>query len=154
MKMFKVKMLVSLFGLLMIFQFGQAQQIDYSLDGGFVAEGHDVVSYFSNKAVEGKSAYQTVHDGVKFKFSSTENLNKFKSNPAKYVPMYGGYCAYAMSAGKKADADPETFEVRDGKLYLFYNSWGINNLKKWLEEGPEKLKAKADQNWSKLKYKN
>jgi len=81
-------------------------------------------------------------------------LDKFKGNPKKYVPQYGGYCAYAMAtANKKADSDPETFEIRDGKLYLFYNSWGINNLKKWLAEGPAKLKPKADANWSKLKYK-
>ena len=138
----------------MVFQFAQAQQIDYSLDGGYVVEGYDVVSYFSNKAVEGKSSFVTTYDGVKFKFSSSENLNKFKGDPKKYVPMYGGYCAYAMAQGKKAEADPETFEIRDGKLFLFYNSWGINNLKKWIEEGPKELKIKADANWSKLKYKS
>ena len=36
---------------------------------------------------------------------------------------------------------------------MFYNSWGINNLKKWLAENPAALKAKADANWTKLKYK-
>jgi len=149
----KMKKLISFFSLLLLCQFVQAQQIDYSLDGGYVVEGYDVVSYFSNKAVEGDSSHQTTHDGVKFKFSSKENLDKFKSDPKKYVPMYGGYCAYAMASGKKAEADPETFEVRGGKLFLFYNSWGINNLKKWKEEGPDKLKPKADANWEKLKYK-
>jgi len=131
-----------------------AQQIDYYLDDGFVVEGYDVTEYFNGKSVEGSTKYVATYDGVKFKFSSSENLKKFNGNPKKYVPQYGGYCAYALAtANKKADSDPETFEVRDGKLYLFYNSWGINNLTKWLENDPNILKPKADANWLKLKYK-
>ncbi len=132
----------------------QAQQQDYYLDGGFIAEGYDVTSYFdNNKAVEGKKSFVASHDGVKFKFSSQANLDKFKANPDKYVPQYGGYCAYALgTSGKKVDADPETFEIRDGKLYMFYNSWGINTFKKWKSEGPEILRPIADANWEKVKY--
>lgn len=134
--------------------FVNAQQIDYYLDDGFVVEGYDVTEYFNNKTIEGNNKFVTTHDGVKFKFASASNLEKFKSNPAKYTPQYGGYCAYALAtANKKAESDPETFEVRDGKLYMFYNSWGINNLKKWLAENPKALKNKADANWEKLKYK-
>ena len=131
-----------------------AQQIDYYLDDGLVAEGYDVTEYFNGKAIEGNKKYIGTHDGVKFSFSSSANLAKFKGNPSKFTPQYGGYCAYALAtANKKAASDPETYEVRDGKLYLFYNSWGTNNLKKWLAEGPSKLKPKADANWVKLKYK-
>ena len=131
-----------------------AQQIDYYLDDGFAVEGYDVTEYFNNKAIEGNDKYVANYDGVKFKFSSSQNLEKFKKNPKKYAPQYGGYCAYALAtSNKKADSDPETYEIRNGKLYMFYNSWGINNLKKWLAEDPDKLKAKADANWEKLKYK-
>lgn len=131
-----------------------AQQIDYYLDDGLVAEGYDVTEYFNGKAIEGNKKYVTTYDGVKFRFSSASNLEKFKSNPKKYTPQYGGYCAYALAtANKKADSDPETFEVRNGKLFLFYNSWGINNLNKWLANDPSKLNLKADANWEKLKYK-
>ncbi len=131
-----------------------AQQIDYYVDGGYVVEGYDVTEYFNKKAVEGSSKYVAIFDGVKFRFASAQNLAKFKSAPKKYVPQYGGYCAYAMAtANKKADSDPETYEIRDGKLFLFYNSWGINNLKKWLAEDPNSLKPKADANWSKIKFK-
>ncbi len=130
-----------------------AQHVDYNTDDGFIAEGYDVTEYFNNKAVEGKSNYTYKHDNVSYKFASQANLNKFKSNPTKFIPAYGGYCAYAIAKGKKVDIDPETFEIRDGKLYLFYNSWGSNTLKKWIKEGPNTLKVTADKNWDSLKNK-
>ena len=131
-----------------------AQETDYNTKKGFAAEGYDVVAYFSNKAVKGDSKYITTYDKVKYKFVSQKNLDTFKSNPKKYAPQYGGYCAYAVGANaEKVSIDPKTFEIRDGKLYLFYNSWGINTLKKWKEEGAEQLKTKADANWQKIKTK-
>lgn len=128
-----------------------AQKTNYNLKKGFVAEGYDVVAYFSNKAIEGNKKYTTEFDGVNFKFSSKENLETFKKDPKKYAPAYGGYCAYAIGAkAKKVSIDPKTFEIRDGKLYLFYNSWGTNTLEMWQKEGAEKLKEKADKNWKKI----
>ncbi|WP_299243462.1 YHS domain-containing (seleno)protein [uncultured Aquimarina sp.] len=131
-----------------------AQQIDYNVKKGFVAEGYDVTEYFNSKAIKGDSKFITIHDNAKYKFASQENLEKFKNNPEKFVPQYGGYCAYAIGANaEKVDIDPETYEIRDGKLYLFYNSWGINTLTKWNKEGAEDLKNKADINWQKIKTK-
>jgi len=46
--------------------------------------------------------------------------------------------------------DPETYEIRDGKLYLFYNSWGVNTLDLWNKEGAEQLRIKADENWKSI----
>ncbi|AUC85845.1 hypothetical protein CW731_11345 [Polaribacter sp. ALD11] len=124
--------------------FGQ----DYNTKKGYVAEGYDVVAYFSNKTEKGNKDFTTEFDGVKFKFSTKENLGIFKNSPKKYIPAYGGYCAYAVGAkAEKVSIDPKTFEIRDGKLYLFYNSWGTNTLALWKEEGAEKLKLKADKNW-------
>jgi len=127
--------------------FSQAQT-DYNTKKGFVAKGYDVVSYFKNTAEEGSKKFTAMHDGVKFKFVSQEHLNKFKANPHHYIPQYGGYCAYAVAEkGKKVSIDPETFEIRDGKLYLFYNSWGNNTLESWLEKDVKGLVKKADLSW-------
>ncbi|MCK8520893.1 hypothetical protein M0D21_04915 [Aquimarina sp. D1M17] len=131
-----------------------AQNIDYNTSKSFVAEGYDVTEYFNNKAVKGNSKFVTTHDNVKYKFANQENLEKFKKDPNKYIPQYGGYCAYAVAVNsEKVDINPKTFEIRDGKLYLFYNSWGINTLDKWIEEDAEKLQIKADQNWQNIKTK-
>lgn len=132
-----------------------SQQTDYNLKKGYAAEGYDVTAYFNNKALEGSKKFTTTYDGVKFKFVSQANLDTFKKTPEKFIPQYGGYCAYAIAdKGKKVSVDPETFEIRDGKLYLFYNSWGTNTLEKWNEEGPEALRKKANIEWESVRTKN
>lgn len=129
-------------------------QKNYFVKKGAVAKGYDVVAYFDNEAKQGSKKISTEYDGVKFYFSSQKNLETFKSNPTKYIPQYGGFCAYAMGLkGDKVPINPETFEIRDGKLYLFYNSWGTNTLDLWIKEGAEELKTKADKNWKKLTKK-
>jgi YHS domain-containing protein len=124
---------------------------NYNTKQGFVAEGYDVVSYFNNKAEKGNREFTTEFDGVKFKFSSKENLEIFKKSPKKYIPQYGGYCAYALGVkAGKVDVNPKTFEIRDGKLYLFYDSWGTNTFELWKKEGVEKLQKQANKNWLKI----
>lgn len=130
----------------------QAQTIDYNIQKGYAANGYDVVSYFSGKAQEGLKEYTATYDGVKYRFISQSNMEKFTATPTKYLPEYGGYCAYAVAvSGKKVKVDPETFEIRQGKLYLFYNVGKTNTLDLWLNESPNELKAKADGNWKKIK---
>lgn len=132
----------------------QAQSVDYNTKKGYVANGYDVVAYFDGQALEGDKAFTTSHDEVKYKFASQQNLDKFKANPEKYVPLYGGYCAYAVAtSGKKVSVNPKTFEIRDGQLLLFYNAGRTNTLELWKNESPEELKPKADKNWEKIKNK-
>ena len=129
-----------------------AQSVDYNLKKGYVAEGYDVVEYFNNNAIEGKKSFTTTYDDVKYKFVSQKNLDAFLKTPEKFIPQYGGYCAYAVAVkSKKVSIDPKTFEIRDGKLYLFYNSWGTNTLELWKKENVKGLQKKADQNWEAIK---
>lgn len=132
-----------------------SQNIDYNIKKGYVANGYDVVSYFENNATEGNKDYTTKFDGVYYKFSSQKNLATFKNNPKKYIPQYGGYCAYAVAIkSKKVSINPKTFEIINGKLYLFYNAWGTNTLKLWKNENTKTLLKKADKNWEEIKLKN
>lgn len=122
----------------------------FNLEKGVALEGYDPVSYFNNEPEEGSKQLKLTHNGVTYLFVSQANLNRFKAEPEKYEPAYGGWCAYAMGdSGEKVEVDPETYKIIAGKLYLFYNSWGNNTLKTWNKnEAP--LKAKADQNWKKI----
>ncbi|MEM6807477.1 MAG: YHS domain-containing (seleno)protein [Bacteroidota bacterium] len=115
------------------------------------AEGYDLVAYFSDeKAVEGEKDYKGEYSGITYLFSSEANAVVFSQNPKKYLPQYGGWCAYAMGAtGDKVEVDPETFKIVDGKLYLFYNKYFNNTLKQWNEDEAS-LKRQADTNWSKI----
>ncbi len=114
-------------------------------------DGYDPVAYFkSNKAIEGKKELSVLHQGIIYFFSTAENKEEFKKNPAAYEPQYGGWCAYAMGKdGDKVSIDPETFKIVNGKLYLFYNRAFNNTLKSWNKDEPT-LKTKADANWQKI----
>ena len=118
---------------------------------GLAIEGYDPVAYFTaGKAIEGKKDITASEAGVTYYFASTKNRDLFKTEPAKYTPQYGGWCAYAMGAsGEKVEVDPETFKVLNGKLYLFYNKYFNNTLKTWNKDEPS-LKKKADANWTKF----
>jgi YHS domain-containing protein len=123
---------------------------NYLLTKGFVASGYDVVSYFDNKPILGKDAYIAEYEQVKFKFSSEENLKTFKANPKKYVPKYGGWCAYAIGLnGKKVTVDPKSYRIFKNQLFLFYKTSKNDTLKDWLAS-EEELFRKAELNWSKI----
>lgn len=135
--------------LLLFSVFALGQDKESNLKDGFIAKGYDVVAYFNNNALEGKKGFTATYKNVKYKFSNQKNLDTFKKEPQKYVPQYGGWCAYAIGTNNsKVDINPKTFEVKNDKLYLFYNAWGINTLKKWQNENPKKLKIQADKNWN------
>ncbi|MCL6268246.1 YHS domain-containing (seleno)protein [Flagellimonas myxillae] len=129
----------------------QSQSKHINTKKGYAAQGYDVVAYFNGDAKVGNKRLVATHEGAEYKFATQENLDAFNDNPDKYVPQYGGYCAYAVAlSGKKVNVDPMTFEIRDGKLYLFYNAGKTNTLELWLDGSPDKLKVKADKNWAKV----
>lgn len=125
---------------------------EFNIDKTTLAiEGYDPVAYFtSGTAVEGKKEITLINNGITYRFSTNQNKELFKANPAKYEPQYGGWCAYAMGeTGEKVEIDPETFKILDGKLYLFYNKF-FNNTKKTWNKDEKNLKAKADASWVKF----
>lgn len=109
--------------------------------------GYDPVGYFSEgKPVEGKSGFQLEWQGAIWRFSSQENLEAFRNDPAAYAPQYGGYCAWAVSQGYTASADPTAWRIVDGKLYLNYSA-GIQE--RWEKDIAGHIKN-ADANWPKV----
>lgn len=117
---------------------------------GVGLKGFDPVAYFTaGSPTMGKSSIAAAHDGVTYYFASIENRDKFKADPAKYAPQYGGFCSMGVALEKKLDGDPQAWRVVDGKLYLNVNK---DVQKKWLEDVPGNLK-KAEMNWGSIKAK-
>ncbi len=121
----------------------------HNVKNGLAVEGYDVVSYFiQDEPLEGARSITSNYEGATYRFASEENKAAFLQDPKRYIPQYGGWCAYAMGVnGDKVKVDPETYKIVDGDLYLFYNFWGNNTLKSWNEDEVS-LKDQADKYWS------
>ena len=117
-------------------------------DDGVAVKGYDVVAYFDQKEpIKGDPKYSYQYNGAKYNFVSTGHLDLFAKNPEAYLPQYGGYCAVGTSMGHKADIDPQSWAVIDGKLYL-NSSKGAQKL---FDKAPHAAIKQADQNWAKVK---
>ena len=111
---------------------------------GIGLKGYDPVAYFINGApTQGAEQYSLVWKGVTYRFASAENLERFKADPEKYLPQYGGYCAYAMSLNRIADIDPSRWAIVNGKLYL---NNGFVAEKLWSLNKSGNI-ASGDRNW-------
>lgn len=135
---------------LLLAQSDEVRKKHFNTKKNIALEGYDAVSYFEGKPIEGEEDFAFYYKGISYHFSSKANLNKFKSNPSKFEPAYGGWCAFAMGDnGEKVKVDPDTYKIIDGKLYLFYNFWGNNTLDDW-NKNEKKLKDASDINWNKI----
>jgi YHS domain-containing protein len=121
-----------------------AQTVSYYTTAGTAIKGYDPVAYFTEqKAVAGKPDFSFEWSGSKWLFSSQANLERFKTDPQKYVPQYGGYCAYGVSDNHKSPTDPNAWTIVGDKLYLNY-SLKVKEL--WSKDIPNRI-HKADELW-------
>jgi YHS domain-containing protein len=82
-------------------------------------QGYDLVSYLTNgKPMRGNGNHTVEHHGATYQFKNKENKEAFAKDPHKYLPAYGGYCAYGVAVGKKFVGDPHVWKIVDNKLYL------------------------------------
>ena len=117
---------------------------------GFVIRGYDPVAYFTEgRPVPGRSDLSEKYKGGIYLFSTAANRDTFKADPEKYVPQYGGYCAYGVAVGKKFDVDPSSWRIVDGKLYLNLNPV---ILEKWSADTKGYL-SKSEENWPQIRAK-
>jgi len=113
-------------------------------ENGIAIRGTDPVAYFrQGKAVAGSPQFTHRWEDATWQFSSAENRDLFAQNPEKYVPQYGGYCAWAVSQNYTAATDPNAWKIVNGKLYLNYNR---KVQKSWERDIPGHI-ARANRNW-------
>lgn len=115
--------------------------------------GYDPVSYFpegGSRPRKGLISIATEHEGVTYRFATEEHKAAFVKHPARYVPAYGGWCAWAVGAlGKRVDVDPESYIIKDGRLLVFYRDPALD-ARAMFREDEDGLYRKAEANWPAL----
>ena len=135
---------------------GQDLKSRYNIDDSKIAlQGYSPVSYLDlGIAQKGLKAYKSTYGDLAYYFTSAEQKSKFDANPTKYLPQYGGYCAFGVSVGAKFRVDPNKFVVKDGKYFLFLYDVEVDAQQLWLEGNHSELVAKSNTNWKKLSKSN
>ena len=114
---------------------------------GLAIKGYDPVAYFTTgKPMPGLAQFSITYNGAVYRFASAANRDSFVAAPDKFLPQYGGYCAYAIALNTIADIDPDEWAIVNGKLYLNNNFlsqtlWSL---------GKSGYIAKGDQNWPRV----
>ncbi len=125
-----------------------------NIDNSNIAlQGYSPVSYLDlGIAQRGVKNFKSVHNKVNYYFTSAEQKATFDKNPEKYLPQYGGYCAFGVYAGAKFRPDPNKFIVKDGKYFLYLYNIELDAQQLWLAENNHYgLVKTANTNWEKLK---
>lgn len=123
--------------------FAKSDQIYTSWRNNQAVGGYDVVSFHNGSPIKGKADITTVWNGAQWQFSTQANLESFLAAPDQYAPAYGGYCAWALAKNKLAKGSPQHWTIKDGRLYLNFNT----KIKdRWLKD-VDGFVVKADQNW-------
>ena len=114
-----------------------------SVEGDYVLGGVDIVQYFTDFKLPdgtynesqvpsvGLDTLTSSYGNFQFKFISVEHKELFDANPTYYIPQFGGFCGWGISAefcpsypwaedciGPPGDVTHWT--IVDEKLYLFF----------------------------------
>lgn len=118
---------------------------------GYALQGYDCVAMFTmpDSTIKGKPEFESMHDGAKYLFSSADNKALFDGSPAKYAPLYGGFCAIAVAEGNLRPIQIWTHQIIDGHLTVNHNA---KALKLWLKN-PEKNLQVAQKKWPTVSQK-
>lgn len=132
--------------------FGQDKKANNIDNSNIALQGYSPVSYLDLRLAQiGDKEFKSEYNKVIYYFTSAEQKAAFDKKPTKYLPQYGGYCAFGTYAGAKFRVNPTKFIVKDGKYYLFLNNVELDAKQLWLaENNHDKLKNVADTNWEKL----
>ena len=139
----------ALFSTSLFAQDNKANNIDNS---NIALQGYSPVSYADlGLAQIGVKEFKSEYKKVIYYFTSADQKASFDRNPGKYLPEYGGFCAFGIFAGAKFRPDPNKFISKDGKYFLYLYNLELDAQQLWLnEKDHNKLVAAANKNWAKL----
>jgi hypothetical protein len=128
-----------------------ANNVNTGYFGGVAILGYDPVAYFTEgRSMKGSEEFAYDWLGTPWHFASRKHRDLFMSEPIKYAPQFGGYCAGEVTfEGITINIDPDAWRIIEGKLYLGYDKGFAADL----EAHPEKWLPKAEANWPGLEAK-
>lgn len=95
---------------------------------GYAVSGYDVVSYWDLEQspvgeeqpapLPGNAAITAEYNGAVWAFANEQNRARFLDDPAAFVPVYDGHCAYGVAQGGKVPGNPLLWRIVDDRLYL------------------------------------
>lgn len=110
-------------------------------------QAYDPVAFFTDgKPMKGSPFISATHKEHTYLFASEEHKAEFQRHPDKYLPAYGGYCAYGVSIGKLFPVEIDTWEIVDGRLVLQFSQ----DIKKAFATDKMGNLKKAEANWPKF----
>lgn len=113
-------------------------------DEAFAIRGYDPVAFFREGAPRlGLAEHALIRDEAVWRFASAENKALFKHDPQRYLPAYGGFCAYGTSRGYLVKIEPEAWSIVGGRLFLNYD---LATRSTWLSD-TEAYITRADRLW-------
>ncbi len=122
---------------------------EYNLTRGVGLKGFDPVSFFPEGGAAPTAGNQSIsyeHLGVTYLFTTVENRELFISNPDKYEPTYGGFCAYAMASGSKVDIRTEFYTINGNRLHFFVSARAKRNF----DRDVASFEERADGHWMQI----
>ena len=99
-------------------QVSAAGRVNLGADNVAVS-GYDLLSYFEAQAEPGNTKFSSHYRGATYLFSTAAHLESFESDPKRFLPAYGGYCAYGITMGKQLSSYPEVDDIFAGALHTF-----------------------------------
>jgi len=118
---------------------------------GLALEGYCPVAYFAvGKPVLGKPEFASTYDGVTYHFVSADAKKAFDAEPEKYLPAFGGWCAFGMAEADKFPVDPRCFKIVDGRLLLFLRNQNVDALELWNKGDEGGFLSKAEKFWARV----
>ena len=113
--------------------------------GRITLQGHDPVAFHvEGKPIKGEPTLAVKYQGYTYLFSSDVNKAMFEEQPEKYLPAYGGYCAYGVSLNVLAPVDIDTWEIITGRLHLQFSQ----ATRQKFDENRDECIQQADENWA------
>lgn len=117
---------------------------------GIAIDGYSPVSYFAGKAERGSEQFAVEHDGVTYQLTDASQVEEFERDPDRYVPAFGGWCAFGMAISDKFPVDPTSYKIVDGRLFLFLRNDRLSALEMWDDGDEAELTQKAAAHWMKV----